>query len=154
MFPEKWYFKKIVHFGISIHFLCWRQQKHQWLCFHYWDYLTNFWHNNWRSIIDVVERLCFSVCAINSLLFLNQRLLSYFLTKKGTILDHRLWIKTEFSSNMSKQKVTRIWTGLLPDSWHLFYSLFPFWDREEEKSWGWGNWNLLLNGREGVLQQQ
>ena len=27
------------------------------LCFHYWD----FWHNNWRSIIDVVERLCFYI---------------------------------------------------------------------------------------------
>ena len=31
--------------------------KHQHLCFHDWEYLTNFWHNNWRSIIDVVERL-------------------------------------------------------------------------------------------------
>ena len=130
MFSEKWYFKNS-SFWHLIHILSWRQQKHQCLCFHYWDYLTNFWHNNWRSIIDVVERLCFSVCAINSLLFLNERLLSYFLTKKGTILDHRLWIKTEFSSNMSKQKVTRIWTGLLPDSWHLFYSFFPIWDKAE-----------------------
>ena len=34
--------------------------KYQCLCFHYWDYLTSFWHNNWRSIIDVVERLCLS----------------------------------------------------------------------------------------------
>ena len=32
--------------------------KHQSLCFHYWDYLTNFWRNNSRSIIDIVERLC------------------------------------------------------------------------------------------------
>ena len=30
--------------------------KHKFLCFHYWDYLTNFWRNNWRSIIDVVSR--------------------------------------------------------------------------------------------------
>ena len=29
--------------------------KHQFLCFHYWDYLTNFWHNNWQSIIDVAH---------------------------------------------------------------------------------------------------
>ena len=29
--------------------------KHQFLNFHYWEYLTNFWRNNWRSIIDVVE---------------------------------------------------------------------------------------------------
>ena len=35
------------------------QQKYQCLCFHYWDYLTNFWHNNWQSLIDVVERLNF-----------------------------------------------------------------------------------------------
>ena len=28
-------------------------------CFHYWDFLTNFWRNNWQSIIDVVERLSF-----------------------------------------------------------------------------------------------
>ena len=26
--------------------------------FYYWDYLTNFWHNNWQSIIDIVGRLC------------------------------------------------------------------------------------------------
>ena len=48
---------KIVHFGILIHVSSWRQQKHQCLRFHYWDYLTNFWRYNWRSIIDVVERL-------------------------------------------------------------------------------------------------
>ena len=23
---------------------------------HYWDYLINYWRNNWRSIIDIVER--------------------------------------------------------------------------------------------------
>ena len=45
--------------GILVHVLSWRQQKHQCLCFHYWDYLTSFWWNNWRSIIDVTERLCF-----------------------------------------------------------------------------------------------
>ena len=28
--------------------------KHEYFCFHYWDYLTNFWCNNWQSIIDVV----------------------------------------------------------------------------------------------------
>ena len=32
--------------------------KHQLLWYHCWDYLTNFWCNNWGSIIDVVERLC------------------------------------------------------------------------------------------------
>ena len=48
---------KIVHFAISIYILSCRQQKHQCLCLHYWDYLMNFWRNNWRSIIDVVERL-------------------------------------------------------------------------------------------------
>ena len=35
--------------------------KYQYLCFHYWDYLTNFWCNNWRFVIDVVERLCLGV---------------------------------------------------------------------------------------------
>ena len=34
----------------------WNQQ---YLCFHYWDYLTNFWRNNWWSIIDGEERLCY-----------------------------------------------------------------------------------------------
>ena len=38
--------------------MSWRQQKHQRLCFHDWDYLTNFWCNNWWSIIEVVEGLC------------------------------------------------------------------------------------------------
>ena len=37
--------------------MSWRQQKHHCLRFHYWDFLTNIWCNNWRSIIDVVERL-------------------------------------------------------------------------------------------------
>ena len=40
---------------MKYHLILW---KHQFLCFHYWDYLTNFWRNNWCSIIDVVERLC------------------------------------------------------------------------------------------------
>ena len=40
--PEKWYFKN-GSFGILIHVLSRRQQKHQCLCFHHWDYLTNFW---------------------------------------------------------------------------------------------------------------
>ena len=39
--------------------MSWRHQKHQCLCFHYWDYLTNFWHNNWWSIIVIVEKLDF-----------------------------------------------------------------------------------------------
>ena len=54
MFPEKWYFKtsSFWHFNS-------RQQKHQCLCFQYWDYLTNFWRHNWWSIIDVVERLAY-----------------------------------------------------------------------------------------------
>ena len=30
-------------------------------CFYYWDYLTNFWCTNWRTINDVVERLCLCV---------------------------------------------------------------------------------------------
>ena len=33
--------------------------KHQFFCFHYWYYLTKFWRNNWRSIIDLVKRLCY-----------------------------------------------------------------------------------------------
>ena len=37
------------------------KQKHRCLCFHYWDFLTNFWRNNWQSMFDFVERLCFSV---------------------------------------------------------------------------------------------
>ena len=48
----------MVHFGILIHVLSWRQLRHQCSCFHYWDYLTNFWCYNWWSIIDVLERLC------------------------------------------------------------------------------------------------
>ena len=46
--------------------------KHQSLCFHYWDYLTNFWHNNWRSIIDVVERFSY---------LMNELWNEYFLSK-------------------------------------------------------------------------
>ena len=53
--------RKIVCFGILIHVLSWRRQKHQYLYFHYWDFLTNFWGNNWQFIFDVAERLCLKV---------------------------------------------------------------------------------------------
>ena len=56
VFPEKLYFKNSL-FDILIQVLSWRQQKHQCLCFHYWDYLTNFWQNIWQSIFDNIERL-------------------------------------------------------------------------------------------------
>ena len=46
--------------------------KHQSLCFYYWDYLTNFWHNNWRSIIDLVERFSY---------LMNELWNEYFLSK-------------------------------------------------------------------------
>ena len=52
--------RNIVCYGILIHGLSWRQQKHHCLCFCYWDYLTNFWCNNWQSIVDGVERLGYS----------------------------------------------------------------------------------------------
>ena len=48
-------FQKQLILAFQFMFLSWKQQKHQWLCFHYWDYLANFWCNNWRSIIDIVE---------------------------------------------------------------------------------------------------
>ena len=53
---------KIVCFGILIHILSWRQHKHQCLCFHYWEFLTNFWFDNWQSIFDIVERIYYLLC--------------------------------------------------------------------------------------------
>ena len=55
-----------------IHVLSWRQQEHQCLCFHYWNFLTNFWGNNWRSIFDT----------LNSAFMLHQFLLNF---------RHHLW---------------------------------------------------------------
>ena len=55
------YYVKSSFWHFKIHILSRRQQKHQCLCFHYWDDLTNFWRNNWRSIIDIVERLGYRV---------------------------------------------------------------------------------------------
>ena len=46
--------------------MSWRQQKHLFLHFHYWDYLTNFWHNNWWSLIDIQERLCYEIWKQNN----------------------------------------------------------------------------------------
>ena len=53
MFHDKTWIKmpKWTIFEISI---LW---KHQCFCFHYWDYLTNIWRNNWRSMFDRVEGL-------------------------------------------------------------------------------------------------
>ena len=49
--------RKIVCFAILIHIFSWKQEKHQWwLCFHYWDFLTNFWRNNGQSIFDVCRK--------------------------------------------------------------------------------------------------
>ena len=74
--------------------------KYQSLSFHYWEYLTNFWRNNWRSIIDVVERLCFCLfeqhasCANRVLAFLaiftklHLNILHFFF-----ICHHFLWIQ-------------------------------------------------------------
>ena len=52
--------KYVVCFGTFNSHLSWRQQEHQCLCFLYWDFFINFWSNNWRSIFDIVERLCYS----------------------------------------------------------------------------------------------
>ena len=42
-------------------------------CFHYWDYMTNFWRNNWQSIIDAVEKLCYNVLNFAGLRKLNSQ---------------------------------------------------------------------------------
>ena len=57
--------------------------KHQSLCFHYWDYLTNFWRNNWQSIIDVVERLTCRTIAVDS--FLLQKLHDFDVCQWGVV---------------------------------------------------------------------
>ena len=43
------------------------------LCFHYGDYLTSFWRNNWPSIIEAVERLCYNVLDFAGLRKLNSQ---------------------------------------------------------------------------------
>mgnify|MGYP007022710994 CR=1 FL=1 len=73
----------MVNFGVLIHISSWRQQKHQCLCFHYWDYLTNFWRNNWRSIFDIVERLWQSFYSISN--FIPRKSCNYWLwDQEGT----------------------------------------------------------------------
>ena len=55
--------------------------KHHFFCFHYWE----FWRNNWRSIFDVVERLCLSSYTLPHFInFGNQffNMLFYFLISK------------------------------------------------------------------------
>ena len=74
--------RKIVCFGILIHVLSWRQQKHMCFCFHYWDFFTNFWRNNWQSIFDVVEILC--------LKFLNCP--RYFAHGKSCVNFHKVFV--------------------------------------------------------------
>ena len=56
MKTKNWCFQKN---SFMFHVLSWRLHKHHCFCFHYWDFLTNFWCNNWRSIFDIVERLCY-----------------------------------------------------------------------------------------------
>ena len=71
LFLKKLEIKTFIRSGVSVVFKtkhelkCQNEmsflRKHQFLCFHYWDYLTNFWRNNWRSIINIVERLWYSI---------------------------------------------------------------------------------------------
>ena len=48
----------------------------QCLCLYYWDYLKNFWRNNWRSIIDVIERLGHTYLSFLLILFFREIILS------------------------------------------------------------------------------
>ena len=86
--------------------MSWRQQKHQCLCFHYWDDLTNFWRNNWRSIIDIVERLGYRVNKLvdklKQIFGLNQAQPSGFKPGLDRITDNRTWIKSGWKQNVPK----------------------------------------------------
>ena len=59
MFPEKLFFKNSSFWHFNSCFVSEENKNTSKHCFHYWDYLMNFWRNNWRSIFDVVERLCY-----------------------------------------------------------------------------------------------
>ena len=76
--------KKIVCFGILIHVLSWRQQKCQYLCFNCWDFFTSFWRNNWQSLFDVVERLCYSYESKYVSTFVKKKVLGFSLGKIHT----------------------------------------------------------------------
>ena len=115
----KWCFQrnnisKIIHFGILIHALPWRQQKHKCLCFHYWDYLTNFWRNNWRFIVDAVERLCscnnyYEICQ-RKVLGIFSSLVSVKLNGKGQLISKCLF--GVFNSSKNEREIN-FWPSLL-----------------------------------------
>ena len=68
--------------------MSWRQQEHQHLCFRYWYYLTNFWCNNWWSIIEVVERLGYwEEKSLSMLWWLFRQILEF---QKKILLDRKL----------------------------------------------------------------
>ena len=56
--------KKIVHFGILVHILSWKQNNTS-VYYDYWEFLTSFWRDNWRSLIGAVEN--FRFCASKNL---------------------------------------------------------------------------------------
>ena len=73
--------------------------KHHCLCFHYLYYLTNFWSNNWQSIIDIVEKL--SLCTK---------------IQVSKVLLYNTY--TVFASTIPKQKITE-----KKIKWNLFHSM-------------------------------
>ena len=86
--------------------------KHQSLCFHYRDYLTNFYCNNWWSIIDIVERFCYG-----------QKLRNRW-PLDGVILgikdfDLRIW-----SSNILRRPQNFAKSPLLTFDWHYIGQKF------------------------------
>ena len=118
---KKLVFPDFFCFGILIHVLSWRQQKQQCLCFHYWDFLTDFCRNNWQSIFDVVERLClYGNWNKFGILYLNGYDIFF-------VLSRNFWTRLQFLSfYRRKQKNKRIfWL-----SWQVHYVTWDFFFKE------------------------
>ena len=92
--------RKIVCFGILIHVLSWRQQKCQYLCFNCWDFFTSFWRNNWQSLFDVVERLCYSYESKYVSTFVKKKVLGFSLGKIHTKVSKYLCTFVKKSSRL------------------------------------------------------
>ena len=105
--------------------MSWRQQKKQFLCFRNWDYLTNFWRNNWWSIIDVEERL-FKVTSltVNSVIFIFVNFLS-FSKRSTTVFIVSAWLKSESSESFNfieKSDLVQLWPQNPPRLWRPLVS--------------------------------
>ena len=112
VFSEKY----VVCFGILIHV---EDNRNTSVCFHYWDFFTNFWRNNWRSIFDVVERLLLRIKKTYTVSTSFARALTSFPHENVTVMTRRTTLWIIFCPAFTMSWMINTWPRFIWCSWKL-----------------------------------